>query len=85
MQRTLCMTERMICSIFKIKRHLVSLAEEMLMKNIKSKGFTLIELMITIAVLAILAAIALPSFQGTLERRQLVGAAENLYADLQSF
>lgn len=46
-------------------------------------GFTLVELMITIAVLAVLAAIALPSFQSTLERRQLVGAADNLFSDLQ--
>ncbi len=46
-------------------------------------GFTLIELMITIAVLAILAAIALPSFQSTLERLRVKGAAENFFADLQ--
>jgi len=49
----------------------------------KQIGFTLIELMITIVVLAVLVAIALPSFQSIIEKRRLVGAADNLYADLQ--
>ncbi|OUR73997.1 hypothetical protein A9Q78_01905 [Methylophaga sp. 41_12_T18] len=41
------------------------------------------ELMITVSVLAILAALALPSFQSVLDNRRLAGAAENLFADLQ--
>jgi len=49
----------------------------------KQSGFTLIELMIVVIVLGILAAIALPSFQSTLERRRLVGATDILYANLQ--
>lgn len=49
----------------------------------KNQGVTLIELMIAIAVVAILAVIALPSFERTLERRRLVGAAENLFGALQ--
>lgn len=53
------------------------------MPRTNRSGFTLIELMITIAVLAILAAIALPSFQSTLERLRVNGAAENFFADLQ--
>ena len=46
-------------------------------------GFTLTEMAVTVAVLAILAAIAAPSFQETLNKRRLIGAAEQLYADLQ--
>lgn len=37
----------------------------------RSKGFTLVELMITIAVVAILAAIAFPSFQSTLRSNRV--------------
>ncbi len=39
--------------------------------------------MVTIAVLAILVAIGIPSFQGTLDKRRIIGAAEQIYADLQ--
>lgn len=46
-------------------------------------GFTLIELVVTVAVLAILLGVAVPAFQDTLAKRRLVGAAEQLYADLQ--
>jgi len=49
----------------------------------KQCGFTLIELMITLILVAILLALAAPSFQGTIERRRLDGAAENLFSDLQ--
>jgi len=53
------------------------------MAHRRAFGFTLIELMIVIAVLGVLTAIALPSFQSTLERRRLVGATDILYANLQ--
>ncbi len=49
----------------------------------QNSGFTLVELMVTVAVLAILLGIAIPSFQGTLDKRRIVGAAEQIYADLQ--
>ncbi|SCZ51596.1 GspH/FimT family pseudopilin [Thiohalomonas denitrificans] len=46
-------------------------------------GFTLIELMITISVLAILITLGVPSFQDTLERHRLKAAIEQVYQDLQ--
>lgn len=45
-------------------------------------GFTLIELMVTIAVLAILVAMAAPSFRSILEAQRMRAAAFDLMADL---
>ncbi len=44
------------------------------------KGFTLIELMITIMIIGIIAAMAFPSFTEIAENRRIKGAADELYA-----
>jgi len=48
----------------------------------KNKGFTLIELMVTIAVLAIVASIAAPKFQDTMEKRSIQKTATDLEKSL---
>lgn len=53
----------------------------------KNKGFTLIELMVTIAVLAIIAMIAAPSFAQTVRKNQLISDIRefiDLLADTRS-
>lgn len=49
----------------------------------RTRGFTLIETMITLSVLAILLSVALPAMRGMILRAQLSSAAETLYSDLQ--
>jgi type IV fimbrial biogenesis protein FimT len=49
----------------------------------KNSGFTFIELMTTIAVIALLAAIAIPNMIDWRSRTKLQGAVENLRGDLQ--
>lgn len=46
-------------------------------------GFTLIELMLTIVVMAILLAIAIPSFTGQFQKQRLKGAGERLVSEIQ--
>lgn len=48
----------------------------------RATGFTLIELMVTIAVVAILLAIALPSFQGALRSNRVTTATNEMIASL---
>jgi prepilin-type N-terminal cleavage/methylation domain-containing protein len=45
-----------------------------------SKGFTLIEMMITLGVIAIIASLALPSYRSIIEKRQVTSGAEQFAA-----
>ena len=49
----------------------------------RHQGFTLVELLVTIIVSGILLAIAIPSFINLMDKRRLVGAADNLLADMR--
>jgi type IV fimbrial biogenesis protein FimT len=49
--------------------------------NKKSRGLTLIELMIALAMLAVVASLAVPSFGAAADRTRLKAAAETLAAD----
>jgi type IV fimbrial biogenesis protein FimT len=53
------------------------------MNRQKSAGYTLLEAMIIVAIIGILAAIAVPSYQDTLERNRLKQVVESLKSDLQ--
>lgn len=47
------------------------------------RAFSLIELMVTVAVVAILATVAAPNMQSFLDKNRLVGAAEAIYGQVQ--
>lgn len=50
--------------------------------NAQSRGFTLVELLVVIALVAIILALAAPSFTSTLARKRLEGVASELATDL---
>lgn len=56
------------------------------MQNIrKTQGFTLIELMIVVAIIAILAAIAIPAFQNYTARAQTAGGLSDIRSGITAF
>ncbi len=53
------------------------------MKKQIESGFTLVELMIVVTIIGVVAALAAPSYQRTIEKNQLKQAVESLKADMQ--
>ena len=53
-----------------------------MIKSLKSSGFTILELMITIAVVGVLAAVALPSFNYTIQNNRVKTAASDAHMSL---
>ncbi|CAM3586651.1 GspH/FimT family pseudopilin [Parendozoicomonas haliclonae] len=50
----------------------------MITKELKEQGFTLVELMVTLAVLAILVAVALPDFSDTMDRNDVANQSNRI-------
>ncbi|MGM3275676.1 GspH/FimT family pseudopilin [Ralstonia sp. 24A2] len=53
------------------------------MRSRRSRGVTMVEIIITLAIVAILAVIAVPSFTGTIQRARTQSEANSLVNDLQ--
>jgi len=53
------------------------------MERRRSRGYTLVEMVITLLVIGLVVAFAVPSFRGIRQSQQLHGAAENIAAQLR--
>lgn len=53
------------------------------MSGLSQRGVTMVELIITVAIVSILATMAAPSFITMLDRNRIKGAAETLYSEMQ--
>jgi prepilin-type N-terminal cleavage/methylation domain-containing protein len=51
--------------------------------EVRQRGVTLIEMSVTLLVLAVIVVVAVPSFRGMYERRRVVAAAEQVYNQLR--
>lgn len=54
-----------------------------IMRHSRDNGFTMTELLIVVGIVAVLAALAVPSFQGAIDKYRLKSAADTLRGDLQ--
>lgn len=56
---------------------------DMAMDKTGQRGFTLLELLVTVAILAIVLTIGVPSMATAIEKRKIIAAAEQIYSELQ--
>ena len=54
-----------------------------MMASTRWRGFTLIEMLVAVVVLVLLMKVAAPSFTSFVDRRRVIGAANELSTDIQ--
>lgn len=65
---------------------MIPTADRMEMRQVRcasQQGFTVLELMITVAVLAVVLTLGVPSMSAAMEKRRTIAAAEQIYSQLQ--